>query len=50
MFLGFEIQMRSLKRLNDYYRSKKLEAYNRHKNIVLRKGAQEYERFLKMIE
>jgi retron-type reverse transcriptase len=48
-FLGFEIRRISPEKFK-YSRSKKLEAYKRHKNRVLRRGAQEYEGFLKMTE
>lgn len=48
-FLGFEIRAVLPEKFN-YYRKKEFEAYRRHKNNVLRKGVQEYEKFLKMVE
>ena len=48
-FLGFKIQMISFKKFN-YSKNKELEAYKRHKNMIFKKGAQEYKKFLKMIE
>jgi hypothetical protein len=48
-FLGFNIRMISPSKFM-YSKKKKLEAYKRHKNRVLRRGTQEHEKFLKMIE
>lgn len=49
LFLGFEIRMILPEKFH-YSRSKKLETYKRYKNMILKKGAQEYKKFLKMIE
>jgi hypothetical protein len=49
LFLGFDIQM-ILSKKSNYFKDKKFKTYKKHKNIILKKGAQEYEKFLKMIE
>lgn len=48
-FLGFEIQMISSKKFS-YFVDKKLQTYKIHKNIISKKGAHEYKKFLEMIE
>lgn len=48
-FLGFDIRMR-LVRNSKRSKAKKLEAYKRHKSMVIRRGTQEHEKFLKMVE
>lgn len=48
-FAGFNIQIMSAKD-SKHLTKNPLEAYQKHKNMVIRRGIQEHEKFLKMVE